>query len=680
MLGYDRLVGARRRDIQIALTVLSFLLQPLLAKAQLVEHADRLEAATARYVLVVKKQPLRFAVLRGGKTVLAAPDAGGGFYVAGGEPVAFETLRGFSRKGPELELQASTARAKVNVTYHLTLAPQQIRVRAEVQGEPNVERVGERFALAAGGHWYGGPVDQAHLWPLEVHEWSADPFLATSNHATPFWMTSSGVGIFLDTYDDIAASINHGGDGLFRLAYLRSPAMHYTIFVGQNIAEARDLFTTAVGKPKKRAPDFVFERPVWGTWCQYFGKVRQSDVLDYARHIHDGCWPASFVIVDDGWQTHYGDNQFNSKFPDPKAMVDEVRRLGYRLALWVENFANADSDRYRQGEPKGGLIRDAATGQPALIRWWNGEAALIDLGDDRVRAGYVDELQALMRRYGVDGFKFDGGDAEYWPEPGAISAGGSITRNRYTDIWAEVGGEFELNELRVGWLSQPQGLFNRLRDKSATWSEKDGLPAIVTHGAIQSLLGFVFNCPDLIGGGLDEGFKPDEELNVRWAQAAAFMPIMQFSYGPWQFSETAQKTIRNFAELHAELWRSHLQPLAERAMQTGKPIWSPLFYVFPEDERTYLIRDEFMVGDGLLVAPVLQAGTRDRDVYLPAGRWRDFWSGKIILGGETVVAVPAPLESIPVFERIRRHDAHRDKQKASPRLLLRPQHAHGLQP
>ena len=109
MLGSDHPVRARRHDIQPTLIVLWFLLQPVSAKAQLVEHADRIEAATTRYVLVVKKQPLRFEVVRGGRTVLAAPDAGGGFYFAEGEAVAFQTLSRFSRKGSELELQASTA-------------------------------------------------------------------------------------------------------------------------------------------------------------------------------------------------------------------------------------------------------------------------------------------------------------------------------------------------------------------------------------------------------------------------------------------------------------------------------------------------------------------------------------------------------------------------------------------
>lgn len=621
------------------------------AEVKVTERPDAIVATTGRYVLTLMRSPLQLTVERQNGIVLSTRPASG-FLVLQGETVPFKDITKFAQKGDEVDVEVTTARDGLRVAYRLKLESEQIRVEMRVVGVDRADRIGEAFVLASSGHWYGGAVDQAHNWPLEAHSWSADPMLATSNQAAPFWMASSGVGIFADTYDDLAASINKDNDGLLRISYLHSPEMHYTIFVGQNITEVRDLFVQAVGKPRKRPPDIVFERPVWGTWCQYFTKVTQRDVLDYARRIHDGGWPASLVIVDDGWQTHYGDNQFNSKFPDPKAMADEVHRLGYKLVLWVENFANLDSDRYRQGKEKGGLIRNAASAQPAHIRWWNGEAGLLDLNDRAVREGYVEELKALMRRDGVDGFKFDGGDAEYWPAAGAISAGGPVTRNRYADLWAEVGSEFELNEQRIGWRVQPLGLFSRMRDKSATWNPADGLPAIVTHGGIQSLLGHVFNCPDLIGGGLDEGFKPDEELNVRWAEAAAFMPIMQFSYAPWQFSEPAQKIIHRFALLHGKLWHSHLKALVERTMATGKPVWSPLFYVFPDDEKTYLIRDEFIVGDRLLVAPVLGPGVRARDVYLPAGQWRDFWSEKVVIGGRTIPHYPAPLESIPVFERL----------------------------
>ncbi|MBI1941265.1 MAG: hypothetical protein HYS33_07135 [Acidobacteria bacterium] len=619
---------------------------------KLTEHADRIEAATGRYTLVVKKRPFGFEVRRAGRPVLAAPEGGGGFFVTGGETVPTGNLLSFAQKGDTLEMRVGTAHEDATVTYRVRVQTDHIHAHATVEGPQEVERVGENFALAPGGHWYGGEVTAAHRWPLEAHEWHADPFLATSNHATPFWMTSSGVGIFLNTYDDIAASINKNGDGLFRFAFLRSPEMHYTVFIGRNIAEARDLFVASLGLPRQRPPDDVFKRPVWSTWISFLNDVTQRDVIDFSRRIHSEGWPASVIEIDADWQTHFGDLQFNSKFPDPKSMVEEVHKLGYFLTLWVCNFANPGSERYQRGEERGLLVGDAATGKAARIHWWEGEGTLIDFNNPAARAEYAAELNSLMERYGVDGFKFDGGDAEYWPTAGAVSGGAMpLTRNRYTDLWAEVGAEFDLNELRVGWLCQPLGLFNRMRDKSASWSEVDGLPAVVTHGSIQSLLGFVFNCADLIGGGLDTGFKPDEELIVRWTQAATFMPIMQFSYGPWNYSEPSEKLIRHFIELHGKLWPWRFKPLVERAMATGKPIWAPLFYVFPEDEKTYKISDEFMVGETLLVAPVVRRGERARDVYLPRGRWQDFWSGEKVDGGRTIRAVPAPLERIPVFER-----------------------------
>ncbi|HUU14386.1 MAG TPA: hypothetical protein VM182_11870, partial [Terriglobia bacterium] len=138
-------------------------------------------------------------------------------------------LLSLAQKGASLELRVGTSRDGVVVTYRVRVLPDQIHVHARVEGVSEVERIGESFALASAGHWYGGEVTAAHQWPLETAEWNADPFLATSNHATPFWMASSGVGILLNTHDDIAACINKDGDGLFRFAYMRSPEMHYTI-------------------------------------------------------------------------------------------------------------------------------------------------------------------------------------------------------------------------------------------------------------------------------------------------------------------------------------------------------------------------------------------------------------------------------------------------------------------
>lgn len=163
----------------------------------------------------------------------------------------------------------------------------------------------------------------------------------------------------------------------------------------------------------------------------------------------------------------------------------------------------------------------------------------------------------------------------------------------------------------------------------------EGLPASVIRGGIHSLLGFVFNCPDLIGGGLGK----------------SFMPIVELSHGPRNFRNPSRKTTCQFAEPHSKLRPSLLKPLVARAVENDKPIWSPLFYASPEDEKVYLVGDEFVVRDSLLAAPVLGEGARAGDIYLPAGKWRDYWSGKIVTGGRTIKSLPAPLDTIPVFER-----------------------------
>ena len=378
-----------------ALGIILCLHVPAWGQMKLTDHADYIEAATERYILIVHRAPFRFEVQRGGKIVLAAPEEGGGFLAANPQTVPMKRLLSLAQKGASLELRVGTARDDATVAYRIGVQSDRIHVHATVEGLQEVERIGESFALTSAGHRYGGEVTAAHQWPLETHEWNADPFLATSNHATPFWMTSSGVGIFLKTHDDIAASINKNGDGLFRFAYIRSPEMHYTIFVGGDIAEARDLFVASLGLLRQRPPDEVFERPVWSTWISFLNDVTQGDVVNFSRRIHSEGWPASVIEIDAGWQTHFGDLKFNSKFPDPKSMVEEVHKLGYLLTLWVCNFANPDSERYRRGEERGLLVGDAATGKAARIHWWEGEGTLIDFNNPPARAEYVSELKAL---------------------------------------------------------------------------------------------------------------------------------------------------------------------------------------------------------------------------------------------------------------------------------------------
>jgi alpha-glucosidase (family GH31 glycosyl hydrolase) len=105
-------------------------------------------------------------------------------------------------------------------------------------------------------------------------------------------------------------------------------------------------------------------------------------------------------------------------------------------------------------------------------------------------------------------------------------------------------------------------------------------------------------------------------------------------------------------ELHDDL-SGYIYRLAQEATRDGTPIVRPLFFGYPKDSATYRIRDQFLLGDRYLVAPVLRRGARRRPVYLPDGEWKDYWSGAALCGPRLIKAYDADLERLPLFERMR---------------------------
>ena len=92
--------------------------------------------------------------------------------------------------------------------------------------------------------------------------------------------------------------------------------------------------------------------------------------------------------------------------------------------------------------------------------------------------------------------------------------------------------------------------------------------------------------------------------------------------------------------------------LAKEATQTGSPIIRPVFWLDANNEIALTCDDEFLLGDDVLVAPVVYPNMRQRDIFLPPGTWKDHWTGKVFDGPMTLIAHPAPLETLPIFERV----------------------------
>jgi len=288
--------------------------------------------------------------------------------------------------------------------------------------------------------------------------------------------------------------------------------------------------------------------------------------------------------------------------------------------------------------------------ETAIIRWWNGSSACLDLSNSETKEWFKSRLDYLVNEYGVDGFKFDAGDSDFYNEN--ILSRKMGTPNDQTGYFAELGLDYPLNEYRASWKMAGLPLVQRLRDKSHSWED---LQKLIPDQMSQSIMGYAYTCPDMIGGGEFKSFLNastiDEELVVRSAQVHALMPMMQFSVAPWRvLSDENQKICLNMANLHKNMGNVILA-LAKESAVTGNPIVQPMALAFPENAYE-MIKDQFMLGDDILVAPVIEKGKRSRKLVLPEGKWVSE-EGDIIKGGKTIT-IDVPLDRLPYFTRVKK--------------------------
>ncbi|MEI6310195.1 MAG: TIM-barrel domain-containing protein, partial [bacterium] len=146
------------------------------------------------------------------------------------------------------------------------------------------------------------------------------------------------------------------------------------------------------------------------------------------------------------------------------------------------------------------------------------------------------------------------------------------------------------------------------------------------------------------------------ELLARWTQLAAFFPFFRnhcakgnSSQEPWAFGEPYQGVCRQAIELRYQLLPT-LYTAFHQCSRSGLPILRPLFFDWPEVAKIEEEQSQFLFGDSLMAAPVLEEGATERQVYLPPGTWYDYWTGHV-LSGEQRLRVPTPLEAIPLYAR-----------------------------
>ena len=507
-----------------------------------------------------------------------------------------------------------------------------------------------RFELASGGCWYGHGFAHRQPYPLNA-EPVVNAKFAVNNIQSPIWMCSAGFALLADTAQELEVRCNAGGNGWLEIR-CQSAAFSVQVFSGSNLPEAHGKLMRHLQWPPPAPEKQLLGDSIFCTWTQYPRAITQERILAMAREIRCQGYPCSVLTIDDRWESVFGELSFSRDFPDPRAMVEELHQMGFRVLLWMTPFVNCEAATFPELAKKSLLApRKDGTG-PSLFKWWGGTAGLVDLTNPEGRSWYRAQLLRLKNEIGVDGFKIDGGDAKYQPDPAQTAWHEAAGPSGYVDLLLALFEEIAPGccESRTAWLSPSRNILWREGGKDSHWGVDNGLKAVVSLGLHLALLGYDTLIPDMIPGRIQTMVStlplPTDELFIRWTEVSALMPIMQFSYFPWNYAEATAHITRSYAQLHKAL-EDYLHAQAQNRRAS---LLRPLWYDAPERADLYSVADEFLLGNDILAAPVMDENQVARDIVLPPGKWRDAWTGKVY--EQALIAQhPAPCPGIPLFVR-----------------------------
>ena len=460
--------------------------------------------------------------------------------------------------------------------------------------------------------------------------------------------------------------------------------MDYWITAGDTPAEIEHAYAEVTGKVPMM-PEYGL-----GFWQCKLRYQTQEEILNVAREYKRRKLPIDVIVVDYFHWPYEGDWDFDPDYwPDPAAMVRELKEMGIHLMVSIWPTVEKESKNYPDMKDLGYLTRS----DTGLRLGQLGEASVIDVTNQNARCYVWDQIKKGYYDKGIQIFWLDEAEPELKGEPGY--GGYEYQRYRYlkgADL--EVGNIYPREYARMCYEGMTQaGQKNIVNLLRCAWAGSQRYGALVWSGDIDSsfrslrnqlragmsmgIAGIPWWTTDI--GGFHGGNIHDpafHEIFARWFAFGTFCPVMRLhgfrepiqeplskergGKSPsgadnevWSYGDEVYRICRKYLLLREKL-RPYTRKIMEQAHEDGDPVMRPLFYEFEQDNRAWEIDDEFMFGSDILVAPVLEEGARERTLYLPklpeGTKWTGVFDGLEYNGG-VMITVSAPLDIIPVFIR-----------------------------
>ncbi len=414
-------------------------------------------------------------------------------------------------------------------------------------------------------------------------------------------------------------------------------------------------------------PDWTHDGVILGIQGGTETCLRKTETARAAGVVVAGIWAQDWEGIN---MTSFGqrlrwDWVWNSeRYPGLDAKIACLRAAGTRFLGYINCYVGSGWSLFEEASRLGYLAKNTAGGD-YLVDFGEFDAGIVDFTNRAAFEWYKGVIRRNLIDLGLGGWMADFG--EYLPTDAVLHSGmeAELAHNLWPALWARCNYEAvveagKLDEIlffmRAGFTgSQHYCPSMWAGDQNVDWSEDDGLPSVITSALSLAMCGHGIHHSDIGGYTTLYGMRRTKELFMRWTEQAAFTTLMRTHEGNrpkdnWQFDSDAETLahLASMVRLHVAL-KGYL--VAAEAENTGKgiPVMRPLFLQHGDEKESWNLKDQYLLGPDLLVAPVIREGETSRKAWLPKGNWVHLWSGEVTESAGGYVVVDAPLGRPPAW-------------------------------
>ncbi|XP_046357781.2 myogenesis-regulating glycosidase-like isoform X1 [Haliotis rufescens] len=528
--------------------------------------------------------------------------------------------------------------------------------------------------------WYGSSNMTNDMLPI-TGKFSFDPNVyrlkgngVLSNVLEYYWLSSQAEAIVVDSNDPLHISWNDTVPGKVCLisnytepfySYTQSllPHLNYTVCNGVDMVEThafmRKYFLSPSGPPLPSGN--VLTHPHYSVQARDYDRdVTETEVMAMTSEIADKDLNCSTLEIDGNWQKTLGDLDLDQeKFANITAMLDSISASKCKMSLEITPFFHFSSVNFKEGVERELFVMDAGGVVPGLTTLGEDFAGVLDVSNPAAKAWFTGKVNNLVSKYQTSAFRFSYGTKAWMPYKPHFEHN-DLTPNKIRRLYTEMVTSISQNVVfEQTSQSQHVGELISVRTSIKTSGEKTCLTNTLARALTLGLLGYPF----ILSDGFDlydavthsTSGMPSMDLYIRWMQLSAFFPAVKYSIPPWSYGSACVQVAKNMSHIH----QTHVVPIINNLaddIKKGLPIMRPVWWMDSNNVTAHRVADEFLVGNKLLVAPVVCEGTTTRGIFFPKGIWSDHNNGgRVLVGPKYIENYTVGQFQIPYFTRMQQY-------------------------